>query len=132
MDDWNFFGRCLGDLRRKYGLQQKTVASNSGFAPSYIAALEGGRRPPPSVEALNKISKAIGVCEQEEAQLLRASKLSIIARVMANYTNEFPGTTAAISLLEVSSVMTAAEVDAIRTLVEGYRFRTLLPRKDDV
>lgn len=130
--DWNHFGRGLGGLRRKYGLLQKQVAGNSGFAPSYIAALEGGRRPPPPEEALKKIVKAIGASEQEEERLLRASKLTDIARVIANYTNDFPGAGAAISLLEISSEMTPVEVDALKTLVEGYRFRTLLPRRIDM
>ena len=130
--DWNYFGRDLGGLRRKQGLLQKEVAYRSGFAASYIAALERGRRPPPPVEALKKIIKAIGASNQEEERLTRASKLTDIARVMANYSNDFPGAEAAISLLEVSSEMTAVEVDALRTLVEGYRFRALLPRRNDM
>lgn len=130
--DWNHFGRGLGGLRREYGLLQKQVAGESGFTPSYIAALEGGRRPPPPVEALKKIIKAIGASAQEEERLIRASKLTDIARVMANYSDDFPGAAAAISLLEVSSEMTPIEVDALRTLVEGYRFRTLLPRRSDM
>lgn len=129
--DWNHFGRGLGGLRRKYGLRQKQVADNTGFSPSYIAALEGGRRPPPSEEALKKIIEAIGASAHEEAQLLRASKLTDIARVMANYSDAFPGTAAAISLLEVSTEMTAVEVDAFQTLVEGYRFRSLLPMRSE-
>lgn len=130
--DWNQFGRGLGGLRRKYGLLQKQVAGDSGFAPSYIAALEGGRRPPPPMEALKRITKAIGASEQEEERLIRASKLTEIARVIANHRDEFPGAAAAVSLLEVSSEMTTVEVDALRTLVEGYRFRTLLPRRNDM
>ena len=130
--DWNHFGRVLGGLRRKYGLLQKQVAGNSGFTPSYIAALEGGRRPPPSAEALKKIVNAIGASEQEEERLRSASKLTDIARVMANYVNDFPGAAAAISLLEISPEMTGVEVDALRTLIDGYRFRTLLPRRKDM
>lgn len=127
--DWNHFGRCLGSLRRKHGLLQKEVAFNSGFTPSYIAALEGGRRPPPSTAALNKIANAIGASDLEEERLIRASKLTDIARVVANYVKDFPAAEAAISLLEVSSEMTPIEVDAMRTLIEGYRFRTLLPKR---
>jgi transcriptional regulator with XRE-family HTH domain len=92
-------------------LLQKQVAGNSGFAPSYIAALEGGRRPPPPADALKKIVTAIGASEQEEELLIRASKLTDIARVMANYSDDFPGAAAAMSLLEISSEMTAVEVD---------------------
>ena len=127
--DWNYFGGGLGDLRRKYELLQKEVAYRSGFAASYVAAIEGGRRPPPSQEAFRKILNAIGATDIEEAQLLRAAKLTNIARVIASHAQEFPAAAAAISLLEVSPEMTIAEVDALRTLVEGYRFRTLLPRR---
>ena len=130
--DWNYFGRDLGGLRRKQGLLQKEVAYRSGFTASYITALERGRRPPPPVEALKKILKASGVTEVEEAFLIRASKLTEIGRVMANYSADFPGAVAAMSLLEVSSEMTAAEVNALQTLVDGYRFRTLLPRRNDM
>ena len=127
--DWNHFGRNLGDLRRKYGLLQKQVASKSGYAPSYIAALEGGRRPPPPAVTLRKIINAMGASEEDEGRLIRASKLTEIARVMANYANDFPGAAAAISLLEVSFEMTSVEIDALRILVEGYRFRSLLPKR---
>ncbi len=130
--DWNYFGRGLGSLRRKYGWLQKEVAYKSGFAPSYIAALEGGRRPPPPLETFHKIVEAVGATELEEAQLQRAAKLSEIARVIANHSNVFPGASAALSLLEVSPEMTTDEVDALRTLVDGYRFRALLPRRTDM
>ncbi len=130
--DWNFFGHDLGGLRRNHGLLQKEVAYKSGFAASYIAALERGRRPPPPAEALKKIVNAIGASQQEEERLIRASKLTEIARVMAVYSNDFPGAEAAMSLLEISSEMTAVEVNALLTLLEGYRFRTLLPRRNDM
>lgn len=130
--DWNFFGHDLGGLRRNHGLLQKEVAYKSGFAASYIAALERGRRPPPPAATLKKIANAIGASQQEEERLIRASKLTDIARVIANYSSDFPGAEAAMSLLEISSEMTAVEVNALLTLLEGYRFRTLLPRRNDM
>ncbi len=126
--DWNHFGRYLGGLRRNHGLLQKEVALNSGFTPSYIAALEGGRRPPPSTTSLNKIAHGIGASDLEKERLIRASKLTDIARVVANYVKDFPAAEAAITLLEVSSEMTPIEIDAMQTLIDGYRFRTLLPK----
>ncbi|MEC5387306.1 helix-turn-helix transcriptional regulator [Uliginosibacterium sp. H3] len=129
--DWNFFGRSFGDLRRKYGLRQKQVAYNGGVSPSYVASLEGGRRPPPGDDGLQKIIAALGATEDEKAHLVRASCLTQIARVIHGHSEMFPAASAAISLLEISPQMSPAEVSAIQSLVEGYRFRTLLPQRKE-
>jgi transcriptional regulator with XRE-family HTH domain len=127
--DWNYFGRDLAALRRKHGWLQKQVALTSGFAPSYLAALEGGRRPPPPSEALGKILDAIDATEVERTQLSRAAALTHITRAISNHLESFPGAAAAVSLLEVSPEMSSTELGAIQALVEGYRFRQLLPRR---
>lgn len=130
--DWNYFGRELGALRRKYSRLQKQVAIDSGFKASYIASLEGGRRWPPQKEQLLRILKALKASESEKESLVRSAKLTEMARSIAGYAEDFPGAVAAMSLLELSADMSPGEIKAVQTIVEGYRFRSYASRRDDM
>ena len=130
--DWNYFGRNLGALRRKYLRLQKQVAIDSGFKASYIAALEGGRRGPPQRERLLRIVTALGASESERDNLIRSARLTQVARSIAGYAGDFPGAGAAMSLLELSADMSPSEIEAVQIILEGYRFRSYLSRRNDM
>lgn len=119
----NYFGICLAQLRREKKLKQKQVAFEAGVDPSYVAALENGRRIPPRLDGLRKIAKAINANEQEENELYRTARLSLLAKEIHACAEHFEGAAVAMDILVMSSVMSPKEVEAIGTLIEGYRYR---------
>jgi transcriptional regulator with XRE-family HTH domain len=54
------YGKALRIARAMTGLQQKQVADRAGLNSSHISLIEMGKRKP-SVQALEKICKALGV-----------------------------------------------------------------------
>jgi transcriptional regulator with XRE-family HTH domain len=64
------FSEYLCLLRKRKELRQNAVAIASGIDPSYLAALEGGRRSPPNRELLDRIVSALGL-DELQAQTLR-------------------------------------------------------------
>ncbi|MDV3309864.1 MAG: helix-turn-helix domain-containing protein [Cyclobacteriaceae bacterium] len=54
------FGKVLKDHRKKKGLSQDALATDSDLDRTYISQLERGRRTP-SIETLFKIAQALGV-----------------------------------------------------------------------
>lgn len=119
----NYFGLYLAKIRRKNRLKQKEVAFDAGMDPSYIAALENGRRLPPKQSLMVALTKAVQANEVEQRELSRAANLSEMAKGMEAHREEFLGVPVAMAILELSAVMTQAEIDAIATLVAGYRYR---------
>jgi transcriptional regulator with XRE-family HTH domain len=119
----NHFGLCLAQLRRKNQLRQKQVAFDAGLDPSYLAALENGRRIPPRPNMMIKLVSAVKATSNEEKELRRAAMLSFIARELSDCTELISGASAAMTILELSSVLSQEELQALVTLVEGYRFR---------
>lgn len=121
--DTNYFGICLAQLRREKKLKQKQVAFEAGVDPSYVAALENGRRVPPRLDGLTKLAKAINANEHEEKELQRSARLSLLAKEIDACAEYFAGAEVAMVILELSSVMSPKEIQAIGTLVDGYRYR---------
>lgn len=54
------FGSWVKQRRIAMNLQQQDLAKTVGLSPSYISALEHGRRAPPSFEKSQKICEALG------------------------------------------------------------------------
>lgn len=54
------FGKVLKDQRKKKGLSQDALATDSDLDRTYISQLERGKRTP-SIETLFKIAQALGV-----------------------------------------------------------------------
>jgi|SRR5579871_3427109 len=46
--------------REKRGMTQRALAAGAGIAPSYLAEIEGGRKPG-SADALSRLARALGV-----------------------------------------------------------------------
>lgn len=128
----NYFGVQLAKLRRKNKLKQKQVAYEAAMDPSYVAALENGRRFPPRKSLMTRLAKAVKANEQEERELLRAAMLSEIARELKEYTEQLAGAELAMEILELSSVLSANEIQALSTLVEGYRFRAYVHGRSEM
>lgn len=66
------FGACLSRLRRHRQLSQKALAITAGMDQSYLAGLEGGRRPPPRDRQLQRLMVALQATPEEEQELREA------------------------------------------------------------
>ncbi|MFC0905291.1 helix-turn-helix domain-containing protein [Clostridium sp. MT-14] len=54
-------GDKIKNIRKTKGLSQKKLAEASGISPSYLQQLELGQKKNPSIDVLNKISKALDI-----------------------------------------------------------------------
>lgn len=70
------FGSFLESVRRTRGLQQTELASLLGINPSYISAIERGKKGPPSVRVLRKIKIALSMTDIESQALDLAAEQS--------------------------------------------------------
>ena len=120
----NYFGIFLAELRRKNKLKQKQVAYEAGIDPSYVAALENGRRPPPRQNLVQKLANAVKADEWDEKELGRTAMLSQLARPLDENAEFFSGAPTALAILELSSVLSERELQAISTLIDSFRYRT--------
>jgi transcriptional regulator with XRE-family HTH domain len=122
----------LAQLRRKKKLKQKQVAYEASMDPSYVAALENGRRAPPRQSMMANIGRALNANEQEVVELRRAAMLSEMARELNERAEYFVGAPVAMAILEMSSIMSPGEIQAIATLIDGYRFRSHAQGRTDM
>ncbi len=54
-------GETLRALRERRGITQTELAERAGLAQSYVAELETGKKQNPSLEALTRLAKVLGV-----------------------------------------------------------------------
>jgi transcriptional regulator with XRE-family HTH domain len=66
------FGLKLRQLRERAGKSQANIAQAAGYDHSFISRLEGGYRDP-SREAVETISKALGLSEMDKDVLLASA-----------------------------------------------------------
>lgn len=69
------FGFLIAQARLRKRIQQKMVALTAGIDPSYLAAVERGRRPPPKRELVNKVVAALQLSAVDWATALEAAAL---------------------------------------------------------
>lgn len=66
----NPFSVKLKALRESRGLLQKTFAIELGVSPTYLSALERGRKAPPqNEEFFKKLKNCLGLSDQETSEL---------------------------------------------------------------
>ena len=63
------FGNVLSQLRRSRKLQQKELAEYVGIKASYVSAIEGGQKGPPSKPIIQKIIDALHLSIDEKTLL---------------------------------------------------------------
>ena len=72
---------------------------------------------------MTRLFKALDLSEIEKIELSRLAVLSEVGRAINHYADKLTGVDAALSVLEVSAYLSHAELKAIETLIEGYRYR---------
>lgn len=70
------FGHYLETVRRARDMQQTELANLLGIDPSYISALERGKKGPPSTNILQKIKTVLSLSDIESKELDFAVKQS--------------------------------------------------------
>lgn len=70
------FAKLLIELRNSREIRQGKFAEMIGYEQSYLSALEGGTKGPPSDEFLIKASQALSLNSEEQERLELASLMS--------------------------------------------------------
>ena len=73
----NQVGEILRDLREKLGLSVRSLASSSGFSPSFISQVENGLASP-SISSLEKIAACLNVTLAEFFRIGAGNESSVI------------------------------------------------------
>lgn len=119
----NNFGEYLFQLRRRKKLLQKQVALSAGFDPSYLAAVENGRRDPPRNQGIEKLLDALMATPIERERIHQLARLTRLTRVMAQDDGAVAGVEIARKFLEVAPRLSAEELAALDTLLAGLSQR---------
>jgi transcriptional regulator with XRE-family HTH domain len=73
----NPFGTYLESLRRSRRMKQCDLAKEIGVNPSYVSAIEGGTKAPPSTPIIQAIVEVLGLSKKEEELLWEYAEQSI-------------------------------------------------------
>ena len=76
---------------------------------------------------MSRLVKMLGLSDIERIELNRLAVLSEAGRAMKQFADKLTGVDAALSILEMSVYLSQAELKAIETLIEGYRYRAHTP-----
>jgi transcriptional regulator with XRE-family HTH domain len=68
--------KMLQELRNRRGMRQKELAQLVGYEQSYLSALEIGTKGPPTGEFIDKLTYALNLDEEEQAELETALAMS--------------------------------------------------------
>lgn len=118
------FGELLFQFRRNRTLLQKQVALEAGIAPSYLAGLENGRRPPPEKKTLTAIIGALALTAQESQQLAAEAASERAAHYLQQNYEDLSGIDCLVQLARALPHLSEREISTIEALVE-----TLAQRK---
>ncbi|MDO1584720.1 helix-turn-helix domain-containing protein [Rhizobium oryzicola] len=70
------FGEALRELRRRKGVSQQQMAAAIGVTPSYLSALEHGKRGKPSFDFLQRVAGYFNIIWDEADDLFRVAYAS--------------------------------------------------------
>lgn len=84
------FANAIISTRKRRHLLQKQVAYGAGIDPSYLAAIECGRRAPPAAETLTRLVNALGATPAEELEIRRCAALGRISRAIRQNAKGLP------------------------------------------
>ncbi|MCP4597950.1 helix-turn-helix transcriptional regulator [Neptuniibacter sp.] len=114
------FGRYLATLRLNRQVKQKELAEALGVDPSYISAIESGKKPPPSNRVIREIVGELALPKDEEALLWNYADQSI--RVM-HIPDDLPLETYALiqEFRKSLKSLSAGQVNVIRSVISMER-----------
>lgn len=116
------FAELLILMRKRSGLSQKTVAQRCGIDPSYLAAMEAGRKGVPSSLVLDALVTAMSAAADERGQLYQAA---CVERLGKEIDLLFPADirTDATELLSTVARLTSWEIRTVCQLAKAFENR---------
>jgi transcriptional regulator with XRE-family HTH domain len=112
------FGELLASARRKRRLLQKQVADRAGLDPSYLGALERGRREAPSSKIFQQLLRVLEPSQFERQQLIHALALLRLQRVIEDEAAPLLGGGALLRIARRLPYLAEPDLDLLETLVQ--------------
>ena len=111
-------GELLASARRKRRLLQKQVADRAGLDPSYLGALERGRREAPSSKIFQQLLRVLEPSQLERQQLIHALALLRLQRVIEDEAAPLLGGGALLRIARRLPYLAEPDLDLVETLVQ--------------
>lgn len=115
------FGSVVVGFRRSRGWSQKRLALEADLDQSYLAGIESGRRPPPRDAVVKRLTNALKLSPEESQGFQRTLVVARAVRVVERVDSNL-GQVLAL-LISAVQYCSAEELQALATLVGGYRLR---------
>lgn len=112
------FGELLFQFRRNRTLLQKQVALEAGIAPSYLAGLENGRKPPPEKKTLAAIIDALTLSPHESQQLAAEAASERAVHYLQHSHEGLPGIDCLMQLARALPNLSQREISTIEAMIE--------------
>lgn len=115
------FAEQLFQKRLYRNLRQKQVALDAGIDPSYLAALEHGRRPPPESDILQRLIKTLSMPESEGLALRQAAAIDRLLHYIDRKGGEIPSRDCLTQFAMALPMLSEQKIRAVSILVETLR-----------
>lgn len=117
------FGSLIAQTRLRKRIPQKTVALSAGIDPSYLAAVERGRRPPPKRELVTKVIAALHLSAADRATFLEAAALDRLMPAIHALDQDVRGASTLERLCMALPYLTETQLEALGALIDAISTR---------
>jgi transcriptional regulator with XRE-family HTH domain len=123
MSDQNCFGSVILHIRQSHRLMRKQVAIEAKMDPSYLTALERGRRSPPPPRTLDRLIGALNANDAEQRAIRESAAVARISRVIDAQSLELPETRLITLVTHMVPSLDERGIDAIRAVLYALAAR---------
>jgi transcriptional regulator with XRE-family HTH domain len=117
------FGSLIAQARLRKRIPQKLVALAAGIDPSYLAAVERGRRPPPKSELVNKVLAALQLSAPDRVTFIEAAALDRLMPAIQALEQDVRGAGTLERLCSALPYLTEAQLEALGALIDAISTR---------
>jgi transcriptional regulator with XRE-family HTH domain len=117
------FGSLIAQARLRKRIPQKLVALAAGIDPSYLAAVERGRRPPPKSELVNKVLAALQLSAADRVTFIEAAALDRLMPAIQALEQDVRGAGTLERLCSALPYLTEAQLEALGALIDAISTR---------
>jgi len=115
------FGPQLLHFRLRTRALQKQIALTAGIDGSYLAALERGRRPPPTSEVIERLSESLALVGVDRAVLRDAAAADRLMATILDVEPDLRGAGVLVEFLKALPALSSAEIDALISLATALQ-----------
>jgi transcriptional regulator with XRE-family HTH domain len=126
----NTFAEALFALRRKRKKLQKEIALSAGIDPSYLAALESGRRGAPDKTLTKKLCDALAATVSERTHIENAAAHARLLRALSTHHEDVRGGPALLDIAEALPSLASIQIEALRDLVNVMQVSARAPEEE--